>query len=66
MILPIKFKSKIQMILERHDFNQKTKEQVIKDMLLKGWSQESAQIIVEQLESIYRTKLLNCAEEDPK
>jgi len=49
------------MLLERHDFNQKTKEQVMKDMLLKGWSQESAQIIVEQLESIYRTKEAKCA-----
>ena len=63
MILPIKLKSKTQMILEQHDFNQKTKEQAIKDMLLKGWSQESAQIIVEQLESIYRTKDNKCAEE---
>ena len=61
MILPIKFKSKIQMLLERYDFNQKTKDQVMKDMLLKGWSQESAQIIVEQLESIYRTKEAKCA-----
>jgi len=33
----------------------------MKDMLLKGWSQESAQIIVEQLESIYRTKEAKCA-----
>ena len=47
MILPVKFRSKIQIQITNHILRHTPRSQQIKALILKGWCEESAGILVD-------------------
>lgn len=49
MITPVEFRSEISQLLTLHYLNNITRGQMIKNLILKGWSYESAEMITDKL-----------------
>ena len=49
LIVPLKFKSVIQIVISNHIMKSTTRGQLVKSLVLKGWSLESAEILVDGL-----------------
>jgi len=53
MFVPHKPRSKIQMILEKHEMNNMTRGQLIKKLIQNGWSSESAETLADSILSLF-------------